>query len=277
MKKKDEALKHFAHYKAWAENFHHPAGHRIQNFRTDNGGEFLSNAFSDFLRQSGIQRQLSTAYTPQQNGVAERSMRTINDATTTMLQAAGLPKSFWGEAAATAVYTRNRCPSQAVKGKTPFEAWSGEKPTVGHLRQFGCLAYAHVPSETRVKFDAKSQRCIFVGYSDDHKAYRLWSPAKHKVIISRDVTFVEHQLGVHKSDGDGGRGALSDLSITSSPAYQSGATSRRQSTHRSSLMLDHQPMHRLTPPDQREMSRTNQLPLHLASSRCLERPRCLER
>ena len=62
------------------------------------------------------------------------------------------------------------------------------------MRVFGCLAYAHVPSQQRTKLDAKAVKCIFIGYSPDSKAYRLFNPATNKVITSRDVILDENSI-----------------------------------------------------------------------------------
>ena len=61
------------------------------------------------------------------------------------------------------------------------------------LKVFGCVAYAHIPDELRKKLDKKVQKCIFVGYLEDTKAYKLYDPVTRKVIISRDVQFVENE------------------------------------------------------------------------------------
>lgn len=58
---------------------------------------------------------------------------------------------------------------------TPMEAWSGEKPSVSHLRIFGCIGYAHIPAEKRTKLDDKSTKCIFTGYTLETKGYRLYN------------------------------------------------------------------------------------------------------
>ena len=55
---------------------------------------------------------------------------------------------------------------------------------VSHLKVFGCAAYAHVPYELRKKLDKKGHKYIFVGYSKDAKAYKLYDPITRKVIIS---------------------------------------------------------------------------------------------
>jgi hypothetical protein len=78
--------------------------------------------------------------------------------------------------------------------ESPQEAWSGTKLNVAHLRTFGCIAYAHVPSELRKKLDDRSEKCIFTGYSETSKAYRLYNPITKKLILSRDVQFLENQF-----------------------------------------------------------------------------------
>jgi hypothetical protein len=72
-----------------------------------------------------------------------------------------------------AAYTRNRCPSRALPSITPEEAWSGRKPCISHMRAFGCIAFAMVPDEKRGKLDAKGTKCLFIGYCEGTKAYRL--------------------------------------------------------------------------------------------------------
>ena len=74
---------------------------------------------------------------------------------------------------ATATYLKNRCPTKSVQGKTPYETWFGNKPGVSHFRVFGCEAYAHIPKDERHKLDSKAKKCIFLGYGEDVKRYRL--------------------------------------------------------------------------------------------------------
>ncbi|KIJ10695.1 hypothetical protein PAXINDRAFT_32858, partial [Paxillus involutus ATCC 200175] len=61
----------------------------------------------------------------------------------------GYPRSFWGYAIMNLAYIKNLLPSLATDQKTPFELFHGYQPDVSHLRPFGCLAYAHVPDNTR--------------------------------------------------------------------------------------------------------------------------------
>ncbi|MCO5557407.1 hypothetical protein L7F22_010970 [Adiantum nelumboides] len=108
-----------------------------------------------------------------------------------MIKAKGLPDSFWAEAVNTAVYILNRSYTKAVKDMTPLQAFSGKKPSVSHFRIFGSDCYVHVPNASRTKWDAKSQKCIFLGYSEESKGYRLYNPTTKKIVISRDVVFAE--------------------------------------------------------------------------------------
>ena len=67
--------------------------------------------------------------------------------------------------------------------KTAYEAWFKTKPKVDHLRVFGCINYSHIPKENQEKLDGKGEKCIFIGYSDESKGYRLNNPETEKVIF----------------------------------------------------------------------------------------------
>ena len=168
-------------------------GRRVKALRTDRGGEFCSNEFTKFCEEKGIRRQLTTAYTPQQNGVAERKNRTILNMVRSLLNKGEVPKEFWPEAVVWSVHILNRSPTFSVRDMTPQEAWSGRKPAVDHFRIFGCIAYAHVPDEKRKKLEDKSLKCVFLGVSETSKAYKLYDPLTKKVVVSRDVIFDENQ------------------------------------------------------------------------------------
>ena len=155
---------------------------KIKILRSDNGGEYRSKEFMNYLKEKGIQHQLSVPRTPQQNGVSERMNRTIQEAARSMMCHANLEKRFWAEAVCTAVVIRNRSPTAAVNGMTPYESFYGKKPDVSHFKVFGCTAYMHVSKENRKKWDSKTKRCIFVGYSLSSKGYRLFDLDTQKVI-----------------------------------------------------------------------------------------------
>ena len=64
--------------------------------------------------------------------------------TRSMLKAKEIPKIFWGEAVSTVVYILNRCSTKKIVEKTPYEAWTGMKPNISHLRDFGSMYFRHV-------------------------------------------------------------------------------------------------------------------------------------
>ena len=189
-KSKDEVFQRFKEFKYSVEK---ETGYEIKCLRSDNGGEYKSANFETFLRDNGIKHECAVPKTPEQNIKAERMNRTLVEAVRTMLTDAHLPKIFWAEAISTAVYLRNRSPTTAVTGKTPFEALTGKKPNVQNLKIFGCLAYSHVAKDKRQKLDVKSNKCIFLGYECNVKGYRLYDVNKKKVFVSRDVIFNEMQ------------------------------------------------------------------------------------
>jgi hypothetical protein len=181
LKAKNETFSKFLEFKALIEN---QTGKHIRALRTDNGGEFESHHFDDFCKEAGIKRQLTVPYNPQQNGIAERKNRTICEATKAMMCDQDLPTSLWAEATSTAVYIQNRSPHAILGEKTPKEAFTGEKPEVGHLRIFGCPVYIHVPKEKRTKMEPSGKKGTFVGYSETSKAYRIYVPVKSSSKIS---------------------------------------------------------------------------------------------
>ncbi|KAH9794327.1 hypothetical protein KPL71_004856 [Citrus sinensis] len=111
-----------------------------------------------------------------------------------MLRTAGLPNSFWAEAAKTVCYIVNRSPSTTIGLKTAMEMWTGKPADYSYLHVFGCPVYVMYNAQERTKLDPKSRRCILLGYTDEVNGYRLWDLTAHKIVISRDVIFVEDQL-----------------------------------------------------------------------------------
>uniref|UniRef100_A0A2N9G6A8 Integrase catalytic domain-containing protein n=5 Tax=Fagus sylvatica TaxID=28930 RepID=A0A2N9G6A8_FAGSY len=198
---KSEALNSFKCFKTMVEK---ETGLFVKCFRTDRGGEFNSNEFNDFCKQSGIKRQLTTAYTPQQNSVAERKNRTVMNMVRSMLFDKNIPKTFWPEAVNWTIYVLNRCPTLVVTDVTPEECLLNSNLPV--VRQPSSLLYypslikidptsahVHVPEERRTKLDNRSITCVLLGVSEESKGYRLFDPVAKRVVVSRDVIFEEEK------------------------------------------------------------------------------------
>ncbi|KAI5314494.1 hypothetical protein L3X38_043670 [Prunus dulcis] len=166
MQFKSEVFNIFKKFKAMVEL---QSGYKLKKLRSDRGGEYTSAEFLQFCEEIGLERQLTVAYSPQQNEVAERKNRTIVEMSKIMMKGKKLPYKFWGEAVNTAVYIQNRCPTKALDNVTPFEVFSGRKPGVKHLRVFGSICFCHVPNQLMSKLEDAAVKCIFVGYGKCEK------------------------------------------------------------------------------------------------------------
>jgi len=188
LSQKAGVLEAFKRYKAHVER---QTGRSIKILQSDNGGEYCNQEFDALLADCGIERRLTVPRTPQQNGVAERMNRTLLDMARCLLLQSGLPPTFWAEAVATACYIRNRCPTSTLKGKTPCEVWTGELPRLSHMKTFGSTVYVLNKDTSKDKFGARSNKGIFIGYPRESKGYRVWLPDSRKIVVARDVEFLE--------------------------------------------------------------------------------------
>ena len=155
---KSEVFDRFLEWKAMVEK---ASGHDLKILRTDNGGEFTSTKFEEYLKSEGIRHEYTIPKTPEQNGVAERLNRTLVETVRSMLIDSKLPHKFWAQALSTATYLRNRSPTKVIEGMTPYEAWTKEKPQAEHLCVFGCDAYSHVPKDERQSLIQKHGNAFF--------------------------------------------------------------------------------------------------------------------
>ncbi|KAM7465035.1 hypothetical protein LguiB_012597 [Lonicera macranthoides] len=165
----------------------------IKIFRSDSGGEYLSNHFLEFLKSQGTLPQLSCPDTPQQNGVAERKHRHLVETARTLLLSSSVPSVFWGEAIHTSTFLINRIPSVVTSGVSPFERLYGTTPNYSELRTFGSTCFVLLPKRERIKLTSKNVMCVFLGYGIQQKGYRCYDPTAKRLRISRHVTFWEHK------------------------------------------------------------------------------------
>ncbi|KAL4573803.1 hypothetical protein LXL04_020621 [Taraxacum kok-saghyz] len=128
-----------------------------------------------------VSQNFSAVRTPQQNGVAERRNRTLIEAGCTMLVEAGLPLSIWAEAVNTACYTQNRSIIVKRHGKTAYEMLKGRSPDVSYFHVFGCVCYILNQRDPRSKFEPKADEGIFLGYSSESKAYRVFNSKSQSI------------------------------------------------------------------------------------------------
>ena len=195
MHRKSETFEKFKEFRVETEK---QLGKPIKALRSDRGGEYLDEEFRSYLTDNGILSQLTAPGTPQQNGVAERRNRTMLDMMRSMLSNASLSKSFWGYALQTSVYLINRIPSKSIP-KTPFELWTGHKPSLRHIRIWGCKA--HVKKAKVDKLESRTELCLFVGYPKETKGGYFYSLKDNKVFVSTNARFLEDDhIRNHKSN-----------------------------------------------------------------------------
>lgn len=152
LEKKSQVRDTIEEFKTFVEK---QTGKPIKSIRTDNGREYVNRDLENFLRKAGIRHQQTVPYSPKQNDLAERINRTIVERAKSMMFDAELPKRYWAEAVATAVYLINRSSASGIDGKTLEEIWTGQSPNLQHLRVFGYKAMAQIPKERRQKWDSK--------------------------------------------------------------------------------------------------------------------------
>ncbi|GJZ71781.1 gag-pol polyprotein, partial [Tanacetum coccineum] len=162
IKKKYDVFEVFKVYKAQVEL---DSGKKIMCLRMDNGGEYT-----------------------------ERMNRTLLERARAMLATASLGKSFWAEAVNTTCYVINRLPSIAVELKTPMEMWTQKPVNYSYLHIFGSPVYVMYNSQKTTKLDPKSKKCLFLGYANGVKGYHLWDSTAYKVVVSRDVVFMDDKI-----------------------------------------------------------------------------------
>jgi transposase InsO family protein len=150
---------------------------KLKSLQSDNGREYKSDEFVQVCRERGIRREFTAHHSPEQNGVAERMNRTIQERIVSMLHDSRLSDCFWAEALLTAVHIINMSPSRPLGSKIPQELWTRRKPDYGKLRIFGCEAYALVPTDEHRKLQSRSRKCVSLGYGPDGSfGYRLCDP-----------------------------------------------------------------------------------------------------
>ncbi|GKB62343.1 retrovirus-related pol polyprotein from transposon TNT 1-94 [Tanacetum coccineum] len=138
-----------------------------------------------------ITHNFSASCTPQSNGVVKRKNKTLQEMSRTMLNEQSLPQKFWCNAADTSTYILNRILIRSILGKTPYELLRGIKPTLDYFRVFGSKCFILNTKDYFTKFDPKSYEGVFLGYSQNSKAYIILNKHTRKVEESLNVTFNE--------------------------------------------------------------------------------------
>ena len=181
---------------------------KIQFLQTDNGTEYFNETLNNFLLKKGMLHQSSCVNTPQQNGVSEWKNLHLLEIARSLLFASNVPKCFWGDALLTAYFLINCMPSTVLQFQTPLQTLKKYFPenrifSKLDLLIFGCTAFVHLQDPSLSKLDARSCKCIFLGYSSVQKGYRCYSFEKRKYFVSKDVTFIKNTFFFKQNPNQG--------------------------------------------------------------------------
>ncbi|GJV39622.1 retrovirus-related pol polyprotein from transposon TNT 1-94 [Tanacetum coccineum] len=176
----------FSTYKAY------DGGSSIIAIRTDHDREFDNEVqFRAYCDTQGITHNFSAPRTPQSIGVVERKNMTLQEMSRTMFNEQSIPQKFWCNAVDTSTYILNRILIRLILGKTPYEIFRGRKPSLVYFKVFGSKCFILNTKDYLTKFDLKSYEGVFLGYSQNSKAYVVLNKHTMKVKESLNVTFNE--------------------------------------------------------------------------------------
>jgi len=179
--------------------------------RCDGGGEYKSGEFLEFLSEKGIVKETTTPYTPQHNGKAERTMRTLADIARSIMIHSNTPTILWSFAYNTAAFIYNRTHITKVTAKnlicyskTPYEIIYNIKPSISYLKSFGCnVTYNNNNDKTKTKLEQRQYQGIMLGYDSDsnsrHTIYCILDYDSLTLIRTRDVIFFENDYTLMNS------------------------------------------------------------------------------
>src|SRR5262245_33188369 len=181
---KSECFKYYCDYETALEVQY---GVRIKILRCDRAGEFMSEEFEEHLKRRGTRREFTVHDTHEQVGVAERYNRTKLELSRAIMFCSGLPMYLWAEAKNHTKWIKNRAPTRALDGSTPFQARFGKTPDLSELVPFGTRAWVKIHSAG--KLEPRARLGYFVGYDDTSTGYKIYYPERRTVGVEREVVF----------------------------------------------------------------------------------------
>lgn len=207
-------------------------GNKVKRFRSDNGEEYINQHLEKFFADKGIKHETIVPHSHESNGVAEWFNRRIHDMVRTAGVTSGLPRNLWGEAMAMQTHVKNRLPHSNFKNITPFEVYTGHKPTIGHLRIFGEKAYYFIWAEKRkpgTKLEPRAEEGRICGYGNSKDEYGVYIPCRRQVVRSRYVWFEKilipqqggHTRNTTESESDNERESRDDEEPDEESDYES--------------------------------------------------------
>lgn len=185
----------FQCFKVFQTTFEKSGQHSILALTTNNGGEYLSSQFSQYITVSGIVHVPGPPQTPQLNGVAECANQTIGNLIRCSIIDSSLPNTFWVDALHHSFFSYNSYPCVTPKSfRTPNSILEKDDVDLSCLHPFSCLAWYKLPKAERSKLNPKARLSVLLSYLPNGKGYRLWDIQRWLVIKSRDVIFYDSKF-----------------------------------------------------------------------------------
>ncbi|KAK4389825.1 Retrovirus-related Pol polyprotein from transposon RE2 [Sesamum angolense] len=176
---------------------------KIKVLRSDNGTEFTNTHCQSLFQSLGILHHRSCPHTPQQNSVVERKHRHILNVARALKFQANLQSKYWGESIHATTYLINTAHINSTMeiDKLPYN--HHKPPFYANLKVFGCLYFASNTSPSKQKCDARAHKCVFLGCSQTHKAYKVVNLDTNLSFYSREVNFHEDIFPFHSVSTSG--------------------------------------------------------------------------
>jgi hypothetical protein len=180
LKLKSDTFTTLSHFSAYVST---QFGRTVKAIQCDNRREFDNSSTSFFLLSNDTQLLMSCPYTSPQNGKVERIIRSVNNVICTLMIQVSLPGCYWTEGLHTTTHLLNRLPTTAIQATYHHLALFGSAPSYEHMRIFGCTCYPNTTATAPHKLSPRSTRCVFLGYSADHKGYRCLDLSTNHLIV----------------------------------------------------------------------------------------------
>ncbi|CAI7764575.1 unnamed protein product, partial [Closterium sp. NIES-53] len=182
----------FEAFIAWLPVAERESGEKLKSFQSDEGGEYTSQRFKQFLVEKGIKRLISLPYAHQQQGVAERMNRTLQNTMRKLLRGMRLPNHQWPGAMDHAVMLHNLLSSSSLPNNaSPHLLWTGKHGSTKMLRVFGCMVQYRPPSARAGRFSQRAQWGLHLGIEKNYNAWKIFDIHSKETVAARDVIFYE--------------------------------------------------------------------------------------
>ena len=190
---KDQTFSSYRNFAVWAKTQH---GVQIQRLRSDQGSEFTSQEFTDYLCNQGTERRLTMANMPQHNGIAESLNRQVLEHVRAMLHQSGLPKALWAEAVQHAIWLKNHTSTKALSNMTPYKRLHNHKPNLANMPKWGQTVWVH--NATRLKLNGRAKEGRWIGYdANSTHAHRIYWAGSNGVSVECNVKFISPTVVIH--------------------------------------------------------------------------------